>query len=68
MPIAVELRPGFPGVAGKAGCAWVACRAAFCRDLQPHALQLSRTFAHGNNRSKFNVPLGVEAQGFCILG
>jgi len=20
-----------------------------------------------NNRSKFNVPLGVEAQGFCVI-
>ena len=34
---------------------------------KPHD-ELSRTFARTNNRSKFNVPLGVEAQGFCSLG
>ena len=54
-------------VRGAAGCAWVACGATFCLDLQPRAAQLSRTFAHSNNRSKFNVPLGVQAQGFCVI-
>jgi len=38
-----------------------------CRDLQPDAPQVSARTEGSNNRSKFNVALGVEAQGFCVL-
>jgi len=31
-------------------------------------VELTAAVALENFRSKFNVPLGVEAQGFCILG
>jgi hypothetical protein len=31
------------------------------------AFQVPRTCVRGNNRSKFNLPLGVEAQGFCVI-
>ena len=45
----------------------VARRAAFCRDLQLGDLHLTRSRNALNNRSKFNVALGIEAQGFCVL-
>jgi hypothetical protein len=38
-----------------------------CRDLQPGARYLPRVSAASNNRSKFNVAFGVEAQGFCLI-
>jgi hypothetical protein len=38
-----------------------------CRDPQPCDRQLSRISAGTNNRSKFNVALGIKAQGFCVL-
>lgn len=31
-------------------------------------VELTAAVALENFRSKFNVPLGVEAQGFCLLG
>ena len=31
-------------------------------------VELTAAVALENFRSKFNVPLGVESQGFCILG
>jgi len=31
-------------------------------------VELTAAVALENFRSKFNVPLGVEAQGFCVLG
>jgi hypothetical protein len=47
---------------------WVAPRATFCRDLQAPRWKNAPLQDGRNNRSKFNVPLGVEAQAFCILG
>ena len=34
---------------------------------EPQLVELTAAVALENFRSKFNVPLGVEAQGFCIL-
>jgi alkylhydroperoxidase family enzyme len=31
-------------------------------------VELTAAVAVENFRSKFNVPLGVEAQGFCVIG
>ena len=31
-------------------------------------VELTAAVALENFRSKFNVPLGVEAQGFCMIG
>ena len=31
-------------------------------------VELTAAVALENFRSKFNVPLGVEAQGFCVIG
>ena len=31
-------------------------------------VELTAVVALENFRSKFNVPLGIEAQGFCVLG
>jgi alkylhydroperoxidase family enzyme len=31
-------------------------------------VELTAAVALENFRSKFNVPLGIEAQGFCVLG
>jgi len=42
-------------------------RAAFCCDLQPRAPHSARRLNAPKNRSKFNVALGIEAQGFCVL-
>jgi len=36
-------------------------------DLQLGDLHLARVLNVPNNRSKFNVALGIEAQGFCVL-
>jgi alkylhydroperoxidase family enzyme len=33
----------------------------------PQIVELTAAVALENFRSKFNVPLGVEAQGFCVL-
>jgi hypothetical protein len=49
------------------GCAWVACDAAICHDLQRCASYISADTMGLNNRSKFNVALGIEAQGFCLI-
>ena len=49
------------------GCGWVAGDAAFCRDLQPCAALIRAIATRPNNRSKFNVALGIEAQGFCRI-
>ena len=35
-----------------------------CAVASPH---LCLVLEGGNNRSKFNMPLGVEAQGFCVI-
>ncbi len=43
---------------------WVRLRTHF-REAQ--MVELTAAVALENFRSKFNVPLGVEAQGFCIL-
>jgi alkylhydroperoxidase family enzyme len=34
---------------------------------EPQIVELTAAVALENFRSKFNVPLGVEAQGFCTL-
>ena len=34
---------------------------------EPQVVELTAAVALENFRSKFNVPLGVEAQGFCVL-
>jgi alkylhydroperoxidase family enzyme len=34
----------------------------------PQIVELTAAVALENFRSKFNVPLGVESQGFCFLG
>ena len=31
-------------------------------------VELTAVIALENFRSKFNVPLGIEAQGFCVIG
>jgi hypothetical protein len=49
------------------GCGGVADGAAICRDLQRGALHPRVLYIASNNRSKFNVALGVESQGFCVL-
>ncbi len=43
---------------------WARLRAHFS---EPQMVELTAAVALENFRSKFNVPLGVEAQGFCIL-
>ena len=35
---------------------------------EPQLVELTAAVALENFRSKFNVPLGVEGQGFCVLG
>ena len=35
---------------------------------EPQLVELTAAVALENFRSKFNVPLGVEAQGFCVIG
>ena len=34
---------------------------------EPQMVELTAAVALENFRSKFNVPLGVEAQGFCVI-
>jgi alkylhydroperoxidase family enzyme len=34
---------------------------------EPQLVELTAAVALENFRSKFNVPLGVEAQGFCVI-
>ena len=59
--------PTCPPVREPAGCAGVArvpCSAAICKQLRG---MFYTPFTVPNNRSKFNVALGVESQGFCLL-
>ena len=35
---------------------------------EAQVVELTAAVALENFRSKFNVPLGVEAQGFCVIG
>ena len=43
---------------------WTRLRAHFS---EAQMVELTAAVALENSRSKFNVPLGVEAQGFCIV-
>jgi len=43
---------------------WTRLRAHFS---EPQVVELTAAVALENFRSKFNVPLGIEAQGFCVL-
>ncbi len=43
---------------------WARLRSHFS---EAQMVELTAAVARENFRSKFNVPLGVEAQGFCIL-
>ena len=43
---------------------WTRLRAHF---TEAQLVELTAAVAIENFRSKFNVPLGVEAQGFCVL-
>ncbi len=43
---------------------WARLRAHFS---EPQMVELTAAVALENFRSKFNVPLEVEAQGFCVL-
>ena len=43
---------------------WARLRAHF---TEAQMVELTAAVALENFRSKFNVPLGVEAQGFCVL-
>ena len=38
-----------------------------CRDLHRCASYISANALGPNNCSKFNVALGIEAQGFCMI-
>jgi hypothetical protein len=49
------------------GCAWVAPDATFRLDLQGALTQISAIHRASIYRSKFNVPLQIESQGFCIV-
>jgi alkylhydroperoxidase family enzyme len=44
---------------------WTRLRGHFS---EAQIVELTAAVALENFRSKFNVPLGVESQGFCILG
>jgi len=44
---------------------WARLRSHFS---EAQMVELTAAVALENFRSKFNVPLGVETQGFCILG
>ena len=44
---------------------WARLRGHFS---EAQMVELTAAVALENFRSKFNVPLGVEAQGFCVLG
>jgi hypothetical protein len=41
--------------------------AAICADLPPRDSHVHGNLERRIFRSKFNVPLGVEAQGFCVI-
>ena len=43
---------------------WVRLRSHFS---ESQMVELTAAVALENFRSKFNVPLGVEAQGFCVI-
>jgi len=43
---------------------WTRLRRHF---TEPQMVELTAAVALENFRSKFNVPLGVQAQGFCLL-
>jgi len=43
---------------------WTRLRTHF---TEPQLVELTAAVAVENFRSKFNVPLGVEAQGFCAI-
>ena len=43
---------------------WARLRGYF---TEPQLVELTAAVALENFRSKFNVPLGVEAQGFCVI-
>ena len=49
------------------GCAWVAPSDVFCRGLHTYECYDSVRMRPSDNRSKFNVALGIEAQGFCLV-
>ena len=49
------------------GCAWVAPDATFRLDLQGALTQISVIHRVSIYRSKFNVPLQIESQGFCVV-
>lgn len=38
-----------------------------CHFTESQIVELTAVVALENFRSKFNVPLGIEAQGFCVL-
>ena len=44
---------------------WTRLRGHFS---EAQLVELTAAVALENFRSKFNVPLGVESQGFCVLG
>ena len=44
---------------------WTRLRSHF---TESQMVELTAAVALENFRSKFNVPLGVEAQGFCVIG
>jgi len=44
---------------------WTRLRSHFS---ESQMVELTAAVALENFRSKFNVPLGVEAQGFCVIG
>ena len=44
---------------------WARLRGHFS---EAQMIELTAAVALENFRSKFNVPLGVESQGFCVLG
>jgi alkylhydroperoxidase family enzyme len=44
---------------------WTRLRGHFS---EAQLVELTAVVALENFRSKFNVPLGVESQGFCVLG
>jgi hypothetical protein len=45
----------------------VADRAASCHHLHTRTRIIAGLFDTSDNRSKFNVALGIESQGFCLL-
>jgi len=55
-----DLDPPHAGWRLRLGC-------ARCSDLRVRASYISAIATGRNNRSKFNVALGIEAQGFCLI-